>query len=60
VKMHVHVHMCSVPQLKLCLSWKSCSSVGVPQLEINVLLSDVASSVILVVYHCGHSTEYTG
>jgi hypothetical protein len=32
------VDVCSVPQLKVYLSWKSRSSVGVPQLEVSVLL----------------------
>jgi hypothetical protein len=31
--------VCSVPQLKVCLSWKSRSSVGFPQLEIGVYLA---------------------
>jgi hypothetical protein len=30
------VHVCSVPQLKVNLSWKSRSSVGVPQLQVRV------------------------
>jgi hypothetical protein len=55
----------SVPQLEesflsWCpsgVSWKSRSSVGVPQLEVSVLLSSKALSVILaiVVVHCGRS-----
>jgi hypothetical protein len=47
---------CSVPQLKVYLSWKSRSSVGVPQLEVSVLLSGIALSIAIA----GHSPEYTG
>jgi hypothetical protein len=41
------VNACSVPQLKVYLSWKSCSSGGVPQLEVSALLCGIALSVIL-------------
>jgi hypothetical protein len=40
---------CSVPHLKVYLSWKSRSSVGVPQLEVSVLLRGIALSVILAI-----------
>jgi hypothetical protein len=45
------------------LSWKNPSSVGVPQLEVSVLLSGIALSVILatdVVSLWSFSSEYTG
>jgi hydrogenase/urease accessory protein HupE len=41
--------MGSVSQLKVYLSWKSRSSVGVPQLEVSVLISGIALGVILAI-----------
>jgi hypothetical protein len=45
--------VCSVPR-----SWKSRSSVGVPQLEVSVLLSGVAILAIDVVWLCSFSCIY--
>jgi hypothetical protein len=44
-----HLGVCSVPLLKVYLSWKSRSSVGVPQLEVTVLLRGVDSPETFVI-----------